>query len=327
MSFPVRRLRRLRIDKRVRDLVRENVILPERLILPLFVAEGIREPQAIQTMPGNFRWPADLIVRPIEEALTAGIKNFLFFGVPVKKDAKGSSAMDSSGVVPKALSLVKKTFPEAFLVTDVCLCAYTNHGHCGMIDNQGNVLNDETLPLLAEMAICHARAGADLIAPSDMMDGRIGAIRKSLDQENFHHLPIMSYAAKYSSSFYGPFREAANSAPKEGNRKSYQMDPANRREAILEMEADIEEGADILMVKPALPFLDVISEARRNFNCPLAAYQVSGEFAMIKAAAANGWLDERAAVLESLTAIFRAGADMVLSYYAVQAAQWLKESR
>ncbi len=325
MGFPVHRMRRLRNDPRIRKLVEEVTLPPNRFIYPLFIAEKLPAPEPIESMPGQSRWPVGEIAKPVQKAFEAGVRSFLLFGLPQIKDSKGSSSRDPEGVIPKALRALKKEFPEAFLITDVCLCAYTDHGHCGMLDEQGRILNDETLPLLSEMALVHARAGADMVAPSDMMDGRVEAIRHILDARGFRKLPIMAYSAKFASSFYGPFRDAAHSAPAEGDRKGYQMDPHNLREALREMELDLSEGADVLMVKPGLPYLDVIAAARKRFDCPISAYQVSGEYSMIKAAAANGWIDEKSVVMESLLAIRRAGADLILTYFAPEAARWFKE--
>ncbi|HOT28749.1 MAG TPA: porphobilinogen synthase [Candidatus Ozemobacteraceae bacterium] len=325
MSFPLHRPRRLRADSRIRALVRETHVRPESLILPLFVMEGINEPRPIQAMPGHFQWPAEQIDLPVRDAMANGVRSFLLFGIPSKKDAVASSAVDPDGIVPQALRWLKNACPDAWVITDVCLCAYTDHGHCGLLDGEGRIRNDDSLPVLAAMSLAHVRAGADMVAPSDMMDGRIGAIRKALDAGGFVETPIMAYAAKFASSFYGPFREAAHSAPQKGDRKGYQMDPANAREALREMRLDLEEGADVLMVKPGMPYLDILSAARREFDVPLAVYQVSGEFSMIKAAAARGWIDEKTAILESLTALRRAGADWILTYFAPEAAKWLRE--
>lgn len=325
MSYPLHRPRRLRADRRIRALVRETYVRPESLILPLFVMEGIDEPRPIQAMPGHFQWPAEQIDLPVRDAMANGVRSFLLFGIPSEKDAVASSAVDPDGIVPQALRWLKNACPEAWVITDVCLCAYTDHGHCGLLDGEGRIRNDDSLPVLAAMSLAHVRAGADMVAPSDMMDGRIGAIRKALDAAGFVETPIMSYAAKFASSFYGPFREAAHSAPQKGDRKGYQMDPANAREALREMRLDLEEGADVLMVKPGMPYLDILAAARREFDVPLAVYQVSGEFSMIKAAAARGWIDEKTAILESLTALRRAGADWILTYFAPEAAKWLRE--
>ncbi|MBF0500574.1 MAG: porphobilinogen synthase [Candidatus Riflebacteria bacterium] len=326
MSYPTHRPRRLRGDARLRNIVRETRLSPENFIYPLFVEEELKEAVPISAMPGQSRWPVAEIIRPVEEAFAAGVRSFLFFGSPDRKDRTGTAAHASDGCVQRALELIKKRLPEALLITDVCLCAYTDHGHCGVPGPDGTILNDETLPHLCEMALSHVRAGADIVAPSDMMDGRIGAMRATLDIDGFSHIPIMSYAAKFASSFYGPFREAAHSAPQFGDRRTYQMDVANAREALMEMELDFDEGADILMVKPAMTALDILRVARDRFPCPLAAYQVSGEYSMIKAAAANGWLDEKSAMLESLLSIKRAGADLILTYFATEASKALKQS-
>lgn len=325
MAFPIHRPRRLRQDHRIRALVRETRLAAEDLILPLFVEEELSAPEPITAMPGQSRWPVAEIMKPVSQALEAGVKAFLFFGSPGRKDKTGSSASDPGGPVCRALELLKSKVPEAYLITDVCLCAYTDHGHCGVPDASGRINNDESLPHLAAMAVAHARSGADMVAPSDMMDGRIAALRTALDHAGFTQTPIMSYAAKFASCFYGPFREAAHSAPQFGDRRSYQMDYANPREAIREMELDLAEGADILMVKPAMSALDILHAARERFDVPLAAYQVSGEYSMIKAAAAKGWLDEQAAILESLTSIRRAGADLILTYFAPEAARLLQQ--
>jgi porphobilinogen synthase len=324
MSFPIHRLRRLRATPRLRGMVQETRLSPENLIYPLFVEEGLTQEEPIKAMPGQFRWPVSRIHQPVAAAMQQGVSAFLLFGSPVQKDASGSASRDDAGVIPQALHAIRAVCKDAVLITDVCLCAYTDHGHCGLVNDKGVILNDETLNLLCEMALAHAHAGADIIAPSDMMDGRISAIRAALDIDGFLDLPIMAYSAKYASCFYGPFREAAHSAPQFGDRKSYQMNPSNRREAIYELELDFEEGADMLMVKPAMPYLDVIHEARDRFPCPIAAYQVSGEYSMIKAAAANGWIDEKNAILESLISIKRAGADLILTYFAPEVAGWLK---
>jgi len=323
MGFPTHRPRRLRSNPALRRLTGETRLHVSDLVFPLFVDENLNVSTPIQAMPGQSSHPPAEIGRPAAVAFGAGIRAFLLFGVPRTKDAEGSAARHPENVVTKALTILRREFPEAVLITDVCLCAYTNHGHCGVLSANGEIMNDATLPLLGQMAVTHAQAGADLIAPSDMMDGRIQAIRADLDRSGFSHLPIMAYSAKYASSFYGPFREAAHSSPQAGDRKGYQMDPGNRREALIEMQLDHDEGADILMVKPALPYLDIIREARNRFSCPIAAYQVSGEYSMIRAAAANGWIDEQAAILESLVAIRRAGADLIITYFAPEVAPWI----
>jgi porphobilinogen synthase len=292
------------------------------LVYPLFVIEGKKIKQAINSMPGQYRFSIDLLAKEVEEIARLGIPAVMLFGIPQKKDEVGSSAYNPKGVVQQAIRVIKKATPKLLVITDVCLCEYTSHGHCGIVVD-GYVDNDKTLKILAKTALSHAKAGADIVAPSDMMDGRVKAIRQELDDRGFQSIPILAYAAKYASYFYGPFREAAESAPEFGDRRSYQMDPPNWREAMREIEQDIVEGADIVMVKPALPCLDVIRKARDTFNHPLAAYNVSGEYAMVKAAAQRGWLDEKGAVLEILTAIKRAGADIIITYHAKEAARWL----
>jgi len=321
--FPQLRMRRLRRTEALRTLVRENRVDVDDLIYPIFVIEGQGIKQEIASMPGIFRYSPDQL--PAEVEAIAGLKMpaVLLFGIPEHKDEVGSSAYQPDGVVQKAIRAVKSTVSEVLVVTDVCLCEYTSHGHCGIVDN-GTIDNDRTLPLLAKTALSHVEAGADIVAPSDMMDGRVKAIRETLDEKGYEHIPILSYAAKYASAFYGPFREAAESAPQFGDRRSYQMDPSNTREALREVEQDIAEGADIIMVKPALAFLDVIREVRSTFNHPLAAYNVSGEYAMVKAACQQGWLDEQKVVMETLTAIKRAGADIILTYHAKDVARWLR---
>jgi porphobilinogen synthase len=321
-SFPLLRLRRLRRTESLRRLVQETHVRVDDLVYPLFIVEGNGQKQEIATMPGIFRYSRDMLPVEIEQVAKVGISAVILFGIPDHKDETGSSAFHPEGVVQQAIRTIKQSFPELVIITDVCLCDYTSHGHCGVIAN-GYVDNDQTLKLLAATALSHAEAGADIVAPSDMMDGRIKAIRESLDDGGFDHIPILSYAAKYASALFGPFREAAESTPQFGDRCSYQMDPANWREALREVEQDIAEGADMVMVKPALAYLDVIHRVRQTFNCPLAAYNVSGEFAMVKAAAQHGWIDEKQAVLEILTAIKRAGADIIITYHAKAAASWL----
>jgi porphobilinogen synthase len=289
----------------------------------MFIAEGRGIKQEITSMPGIFRYSPDQLSREIEEVASLRIPAVLLFGIPEDKDETGSSAYRPEGVIPQAIRAIKQSAPEMLVITDVCLCEYTSHGHCGIVVN-GQVDNDRTLPFLAKMAISHVAAGADIVAPSDMMDGRVKTIREVLDEKGFQHIPILSYAAKYASAYYGPFREAAESTPQFGDRRAYQMDPSNVREALREVEQDIAEGADIIMVKPALAYLDVIRQVRDTFNHPLAAYNVSGEYAMVKAAAQRGWLDEQSVVLETLTAIKRAGADIILTYHAKDAARWLR---
>ncbi len=324
VAFPQLRLRRLRRTEVMRALVRENRVDPGDFVYPIFVEEGKDIRREISSMPGVFRFSPDKLTAEVEEVARLKIPAVILFGIPQEKDVQGSTGWDPDGVVPQALRAIKKAVPELIVITDVCLCEYTSHGHCGVITG-GEVDNDATLPLLARMALTHVGAGADIVAPSDMMDGRVGAIRQALDARGFSHVPILAYAAKYASAFYGPFREAAESTPQFGNRRSYQMDPANAREAMREVAEDIAEGADIVMVKPALPYLDVIRRVRESFDHPVAAYNVSGEYAMVKAAAQRGWLDERQVVLETLTAIKRAGADIILTYHAKDAARWLQE--
>jgi len=321
-SFPQLRLRRLRRNEAFRALVRETKVEVGDLVYPLFVVEGSKIKQKISSMPGLYRLSNDLLPKEAEEIARLGIPAIILFGIPQKKDEAGSSAYHPKGVIQQTIRAIKKTTPELLVITDVCLCEYTSHGHCGVVVD-GYVDNDKTLGLLAKTALSHAEAGADIVAPSDMMDGRVKAIRQALDGNGFQDIPILAYAAKYASYFYGPFREAAESAPQFGDRRSYQMDPHNWREALREVEQDIVEGADIVMVKPALPYLDVIRKVRDIFNHPLAAYSVSGEYAMVKAAAKQDWLDEKGLVLEMLTAIKRAGADIIITYYAKEAASWL----
>jgi porphobilinogen synthase len=313
----------LRRDERLRGLVAETRLDPSRFIMPLFVRPGRGERREIGAMPGNFQLSVDELVKEAVGLRDAGVGGIILFGIPEKKDARGSEGYADDGIVPVAVRALRDAVPELLLITDVCLCEYTDHGHCGLIEAD-DVANDPTLELLARQALSHARAGADIVAPSDMMDGRVGAIRAALDGAGFPGMPILSYAAKYASAFYGPFREAAESAPKFGDRRSYQMDPRNHDEALREIALDVEEGADIIMVKPAMPYLDVLRAARETFGMPTAAYQVSGEFSMIVAAANNGWLDRQRAVLESLTAIQRAGADFILTYFAREAAGYLE---
>ena len=321
-NFPNTRLRRLRRSEALRALIRETRVDVGDLIYPLFVIEGNKLKQDISSMPGQYRLSSDLLAKEAERIAKLGIPAIILFGIPQKKDEVGSSAYHPKGVIQQAIRAIKKATPELLVITDVCLCEYTSHGHCGLVVD-GDVDNDKTLELIARTALSHAEAGADIVGPSDMMDGRVKAIRQALDGNGFQNTPIMAYAAKYASAFYGPFREAAESAPQFGDRRSYQMDPPNWREALREVEQDIAEGADIVMVKPALPYLDVIRRVRDTFNHPLAAYSVSGEYAMVKAAAQQGWLDEKRIVLEMLTSIKRAGADIIITYYAREAARWL----
>jgi porphobilinogen synthase len=323
-GFPVRRPRRLRAGEGLRRLVRETSLDAGDFIYPLFISEVVREPAPITSMPGQVQWPLGELGQIAERVASLGIGGVLLFGIPVEKDEVGSQAYAHDGVVQRAVRELKAVVPDLLVVTDVCLCEYTSHGHCGVI-RDGEVRNDETLDLLAREALSHVEAGADIVAPSDMMDGRVAALRQALDEVGRETVPIMAYSAKFASAFYGPFRDAAESAPRFGDRRGYQMDPANGREALREVELDVAEGADIVMVKPALPYLDVLARVRDRWGLPVAAYNVSGEYAMIKAAAANGWLDERRAVMEALTGIRRAGADVIISYHALDAAQWLME--
>jgi porphobilinogen synthase len=323
MSFPVHRPRRLRRSPLIRAMVRETRLDPADFIYPLFIVEGKGARNEIKSMPGIFQLSRELAAAEAKEVFELGIPAVLLFGIPGEKDAEGTGAYNEAGVVQQAIREIKDACPEIQVITDVCLCEYTDHGHCGVIEG-GCVDNDATLPLLSKMAVSHARAGADMVAPSDMMDGRIAAVRAGLDEAGFYDIPIMSYAAKYSSAFYGPFRDAAESAPQFGDRNAYQMDPPNVREALKEIELDIEEGADIVMVKPALAYLDVLYRVRSAVNVPVAAYNVSGEFSMVKAAAANGWLDESRVMMEILTAIKRAGADLVITYFAKEACRVLQ---
>jgi porphobilinogen synthase len=323
MSFPVHRPRRLRKTELLRGLVRETRLSAASFIYPMFVCPGSGVRQEVGSMPGVFQQSADRVAEDCLEVENLGIPGVILFGLPETKDPRGASSLRKDGVVQRAIEAIRKAKLSLLVITDVCLCEYTDHGHCGVIEND-EVANDATLAILAEQSLSHARAGADIVAPSDMMDGRVAAIRKKLDENNFQDLPILSYAAKYCSGFYGPFREAADSAPQFGDRRSYQMDPANVREALKEVALDLEEGADMIMIKPALPYLDVIQSVRQQFSVPVAAYNVSGEYAMVKAAALNGWLDEKRAALEILTGVQRAGADIILTYHAKDAARWLK---
>lgn len=322
--FPAYRPRRLRRSAALRRLVAETRLSTEQLVLPLFVRAGRRLRRAVESMPGVFQLSPDEALREAGKAHQAGVPAVLLFGIPDEKDKQASGAYAKGGIVQQTVRLLKKELPELLVITDVCLCEYMDHGHCGIVDASGKVLNDPTLELLARTAFSHAEAGADLVAPSDMMDGRVRAIRERLDDGGFSELPIMSYAAKFASAFYGPFREAAESAPKFGDRRSYQMDSANVEEALREVALDLEEGADIVMVKPALAYLDVIQRVKSEFGYPTAAYAVSGEYAMIKAAAERGWVDERQILLESLLSIRRAGADIIITYAAVDVARWLR---
>ena len=323
MLFPEYRPRRLRRTEALRRMVRETVLRPDDLILPLFAIGGRHVRNPIPSMPGHYQLSIDHLVELAAEAWGAGVPAVILFGLPDRKDDRGSAAYQDDGIVQQAVAAVKAKLPEMTVITDVCLCQYTDHGHCGLVEN-GEIVNDATLALLAETALSHARAGADMVAPSDMMDGRVSAIRCTLDENGFSQVPIMAYSAKYCSAFYGPFRQAADSAPQFGDRRTYQMDPANSLEAVREVELDIAEGADIVMVKPALAYLDVIRRIREQVDLPLAAYNVSGEYSLIKAGAQLGWIDETRVMMETLTAIKRAGADMILTYFAIAAARALQ---
>ena len=322
MPFPESRPRRLRRSESIRALVRETVLTVDDLIWPIFIEAGTGVKNPIVSMPGQFRYSVDTAVEAVTEAWELGVKAVILFGIPDHKDPLGTRAYAKDGVIPKAVRALRNALPELLVITDVCLCEYTDHGHCGQVD-KGEVLNDESLDLLAKEAIVHARAGAQMVAPSDMMDGRVGYIRDALDEEGFEHVSIMAYSAKYASGYYGPFRDAAESAPAFGDRRSYQMDPPNAIEALREVTLDEEEGADIVMVKPAGPYLDIVRMIREHTDLPVAAYQVSGEYAMIHAAAANGWIDLDRVMMESLVGIKRAGADMILTYFAPAVARKL----
>jgi porphobilinogen synthase len=321
-GFPTTRLRRLRKTAAIRDMFRETHLSPADFIYPLFIVEGENVKKEISSMPSQFQLSIDNALRECEELIGLGVNSIILFGIPNEKDEVGSGAYAEDGIIQKATRAIKEKFPEMIVITDVCLCEYTSHGHCGIVED-GYVHNDKTLELLATEAVTHAQSGADIIAPSDMMDGRIGAIRKALDERGFSDTPIMAYSAKYSSAFYGPFREAAESTPQFGDRKTYQMDFGNSDEALREIALDIQEGADIVMVKPALSYLDVIRRAKDNFNMPICAYNVSGEYSMVKAAAQNGWLDGEKVMMEILTSIKRAGADVIITYFAKEAARLL----
>ena len=324
MPFPIQRLRRTRRTGALRSLVRETRLSPSDLVYPIFVTVGEDVKNPVSSMPGIFQLSINHAVAEAQRAHELGVPAVLLFGIPDEKDEAASGAYDPEGVVQLATRAIKDATPELIVITDVCLCEYTSHGHCGVVKKgTGEILNDVSLELLARTAASHAEAGVDIVAPSDMMDGRVAAVRSELDNEGYQNTPIMAYAAKYASAFYGPFREAAESPPKFGDRRSYQMDPANAREALLEVELDVEEGADIVMVKPALPYLDVVRQVKETTNLPVAAYSVSGEYAMLKAASQNGWLDERSAVLEALTGVKRAGADIIVTYHAPDVAGWL----
>lgn len=322
MAFPVTRLRRTRMNEVIRGMVRETHLSPGQFLYPLFVCPGEGVKREIGSMPGNYQWSVDTLVEEARSVKALGIAGVLLFGIPESKDERGSSAYDDGGIVQRAVRALKREVKDLLVVTDVCLCEYTSHGHCGLVDGE-EIRNDATLDLLAKMALSHVKAGADIVAPSDMMDGRVSAIRSILDRNEYTNAPILSYAVKYASGYYGPFREAAESAPAFGDRRSHQMDPANAREAVREVELDIEEGADIIMVKPAGPYLDIIRMLRDRYPVPLAAYQVSGEFSALMAAGRLGWLDLPRVMLESLIGIRRAGADIILTYFAKEAAKLL----
>jgi porphobilinogen synthase len=325
--FPQWRLRRLRRLAALRELVRETELTPGDMILPLFVRHGQGVRREIASMPGQYQLSPDTLVEVAGQAWELGIRAVILFGIPARKDEVGSEALDTEGIIPQAIRTLKRALPDLLVITDECFCEYTSHGHCGVLSEQTGRLdvdNDRTLEMLGRQCVVHAQAGADIVAPSGMMDGMVAAIREALDAAGFSHIPILSYAAKYASAFYGPFREAAESPPQFGDRSTYQMDPANSDEALREIALDLAEGADLVMVKPALAYLDIIRRAKERFAVPLAAYNVSGEYAMVKAAAARGWLDERRVVLEILTAIKRAGADLILTYHALDAARWLR---
>ncbi|GLC29544.1 porphobilinogen synthase [Clostridium omnivorum] len=318
-----KRHRRLRKSLAIRELVRENSLSAKDFIFPMFVVEGENIKKEIPTIPGNYHVSVDRLNETLEEAVECGINGVIFFGLPEHKDECGSSAFDENGVIQKAVRKTKELYPNLWVITDVCMCEYTNHGHCGILHGH-EVHNDKTLEVLGKVALSHVKAGADMVAPSDMMDGRVAYIRKVLDENGYEDVSIMAYSAKYSSAFYGPFREAANSAPQFGDRKGYQMDPANINEAMREIQSDIEEGADIIMVKPALSYLDVVRWTKDRYDYPVAAYSVSGEFAMVKAASRLGFIDERAVALEMLLSMKRAGADIIITYYALEASRWLR---
>lgn len=320
----IKRGRRLRESKAIRDLVRETTLSPRDFIYPIFLVEGDNIKSEISSMPGNYHWSLDRVEEIIKEVVSLGIRGVILFGLPKTKDFCGSEGFKEEGIIQKGIRKIKEINKDLCVITDVCMCEYTSHGHCGILDGK-RVDNDKTLEYLGKIALSHVKAGADMVAPSDMMDGRVSYIRKVLDQAGYSHIAIMSYAAKYSSAFYGPFREAADSAPQFGDRKSYQMDPGNSKEALREIEMDIEEGADIIMVKPALSYLDIIKSAYDNFNIPICAYNVSGEYSMVKAAAKLGYIDEKSVALEMLLSIKRAGANIIITYYALDAARWLRE--
>lgn len=325
MGFPIYRPRRMRASENLRSMIRETEISVKDLIYPVFVVPGKNIKHEIESLPGNYHWSVDRVLECIDEVVKLGIPSIILFGLPSYKNAIGSSAWDMEEPVQQACMLIKSKYPELVITTDVCLCEYTEHGHCGVLENGCTVNNDETLPLLAKVAVSHAKAGADIIAPSNMMDGYVHAIRTALDEAGFINVPIMAYSAKFASAYYGPFRAAADSTPAAGDRKGYQMDPANSNEALRETYLDIEEGADIIMVKPALAFLDIVQRVHETFNRPLCVYNVSGEYAMVKAAAEKGWIDEKRIVMETMLAFKRAGAKMIITYHALDVAKWLQE--
>ena len=325
MDIQFKRHRRLRQNATMRSLVRENFIRLEDFIYPIFVIEGNNIKNEISSMPGIYQFSLDRLSEEMDEVASLGIKSVLLFGIPVEKDECGTGAFHDHGIVQEATRFIKKNYPEILVVADTCLCEYTSHGHCGMIE-EDQVLNDPSLKVLTDTAVSQAKAGADIIAPSNMMDGFVAAIRQGLDEAGFAHIPIMSYAVKYASAFYGPFRDAADSTPQFGDRKTYQMDPANRLEAFREAQSDLEEGADFLIVKPGMPYLDIVRDVRNEFHVPVVTYNVSGEYSMVKAAAANGWIDEKSVVMEMLTGMKRAGADLIITYHAKDAARWLSEN-
>ena len=318
------RLRRLRITAAIRDMVRENHVRVDELIYPVFVMDGRNQKVPVPSMPGIAQYSVDRLPEELDRVVNAGIRAILLFGIPARKDAVGSAAYAKDGIVPKAIRAIRRKYPDLVIIADVCLCEYTSHGHCGLVKD-GVILNDETLPLLAKAAVAYAKAGADIVAPSDMMDGRVGAIRTALDRAGFTDVSVMAYSAKFASAYYGPFRDAAHSAPQFGDRRTYQMDPANGREALREVAADVAEGADFIIAKPATAYLDVVRDIATAFDLPVVAYNVSGEYAMVKAAAANGWIDERRIVLENLVGMKRAGAKMIITYHALDAARWLAD--
>lgn len=326
--FPETRMRRFRRNENIRKLVRESRVHAEQLIYPIFVVEGDDQVNPIPSMPGIYQYSLDHLLEEVKRAVDAGIRSIILFGIPAEKDAVGSQAYADDGIVQQALRLVRAAYPELVLIADCCLCEYTSHGHCGLVSAEGQILNDPTLSLLAKTAVSQAAAGADIIAPSDMMDGRVGMIRSALDQAGYADVAVMAYSAKYASAFYGPFRDAAGSAPQFGDRKTYQMDPAcSVRQAMAETELDVAEGADYIIVKPALSYMDIMTKTREAFYQPVVTYNVSGEYAMVKAAAANGWIDEKKVVMEIMTGFVRAGADMILTYHAIDVAKWLREAQ